>query len=104
MDHATNHLLQFIFCHILWYGLIVLEFKYFVVFNFIILLLLFFSISRLFSGVITICSIFLVFPSDTGFSFTIFSAILFLISSSIASAVLWTTFFEVFVASSSPVL
>ena len=53
-----------------------------------------FNNSCLSSSEITISSTFLEFSSITGFRFTVFSAILFPTNSSVASAVVWTTFLE----------
>ena len=62
-----------------------------------------FNISCLFSGGITISSIFLECSSDTGVGFTIFSAILFPVIFPVASAVSWTTFMEAVFADSNTV-
>ena len=56
-----------------------------------------FSISYLFSGGIIISSTFLEFSSVTSFDFTSSSAILFTVNSPIASAVLWITFWDLFI-------
>ena len=58
----------------------------------------------LFSGEIIISAASLKFSSQMSFGFTILSAILFPINSSIASAALWTTFLEAGFTVSSPVL
>ena len=70
---------------------------YFIIFVLLCLIFLVF-----FSGGITISSTSLEFSSGAGLGFTIFPAILFPMSSPVASAALWTTLLEAVFRAASP--
>ena len=74
------------------------------VFHFYNTFLYSFSTFLLFSGGIIISSTFFQFSSSTGFDFTILAGILLPMNSPVASAVLWTTFWEAVFRASISVL
>ena len=74
------------------------------VFHFIIPVLIHSIFLLFFSGVIIIYSTFLEFSSSTSFGFTVSSAILIPVNSTVNSAALWTPFLEAVFRASNPVL
>ena len=74
------------------------------VFRFIIPALIHSIFLLFFSGGIIIYSTFLEFSSSTSFGFTILSAILVPVNSTVTSAALWTPFLEPAFRASNPVL